>query len=78
MGTIDYGATPIHKLKRAQLETAYHVAIETRDRALTLETELRDEVYALRSQRMRLRRAVTGRGPVVLAADVLAILDGAG
>jgi Mg-chelatase subunit ChlI len=34
MSTIDYGWTPISKLKRSQLETAYLVAIETRDRAL--------------------------------------------
>lgn len=34
MTTVDYGATPISKLKRAQLELAYESAIWTRDRAL--------------------------------------------
>ena len=33
MSIIDYGWISISNANRAQLETAYHVAIETRDRA---------------------------------------------
>lgn len=42
MTTVDYGKTPISKLKRGQLETAYAAAIWTRDRALEALDRCRD------------------------------------